>query len=168
MSPTSCLSDTHFLKDADCHAAVLRLIGNISGFVYRRRFDPSWTMEFVSSGCRDVTGYDPHRFIANASIAYGDLIARSDWKRVNERIRLAVRHRQRASVQYLIRTAHGLETLVEDRLTPVVNAAGHVLAIEGIIDRARGNPIRIAGPLSPAEEPDHAARSPRPPQPHAS
>ena len=131
--PTS----AHFVKCCDCHATLTHLIGNLSGFLYRRRPDPSWTMEFVSSRCHDITGYDPHRFIANASIAFGDLIAQSDWKRVNERVQLAVLRRQRATVEYLIRTAHGAWVQVEDRFMPVVNSAGKVLAIEGIIDRAR-------------------------------
>jgi PAS domain-containing protein len=126
-----------FVKCVDCHATLARLVGNLSGFLYRRRLDPRWTMEFVSAGSRDITGYESHRFIANASIAFGDLIARSDWERVNERVRLAVLHRQRATVEYLIRTAHGAWLQVEDRFTPVVNAAGKALAIEGLIDRAR-------------------------------
>lgn len=126
-----------FVKCVDCHATLGRLIGNLSGFLYRRRHDPLWTMDFVSAGCRDITGYDPHRFLGNASLAFGDLIARSDWRRVNERVRLAVQQGQRATVEYLIRTAHGAWLQVEDRLTPVFNAAGKVLAIEGIIDRAR-------------------------------
>ena len=137
-----------FVKCVDCHATLTRLIGNLSGFLYRRRLDPRWTMDFVSAGCRDITGYDPHRFIANASIAFGDLIARSDWKRVNERVRLAAAHRQRATVEYLIRTAHGAWLQVEDRLTPIVNASGKLIAIEGIIDRARCSPItpRLSAP----------------------
>jgi len=130
---------TPFVDCTLCHATLTRLIGNLSGFLYRRRLDPRWTMDFVSSGCRDITGYDPHRFIANSSIAFGDLIARSDWKRVNERVRLAVLHRQRVTVEYVIRTAYGTRVQVEDRLTPVVNAAGNVLSIEGIIDRARSS-----------------------------
>ena len=132
-------SNAHFVKCVDCHSTLARLIGNLSGFVYRRRHDPRWTMEFVSAGARDITGYDPHRFIADASIAFGGLIARSDWKRVNEQVRLAVLHRQRATVEYLIRTAYGAWVQVEDRLTPIVDAAGNVLAIEGIIDRARSS-----------------------------
>lgn len=130
-------ADAPFVKCVDCHATLGRIIGNLSGFLYRRRPDARWTMDFVSDGCRDITGYDPHRFIANASIAYGDLIARTDWKRVNERVQLAIRHRQRATVEYLIRTAYGAWVQVEDRFTPVVSAAGKVLAIEGIIDRSR-------------------------------
>jgi PAS domain-containing protein len=130
--------DSTFLNSIDSEVTLTRLVGNLSGFFYRRRLDPRWTMEFVSAGTRDITGYEPHRFIANASIAFSGLIARSDWARVNERVRLAVRRRQRATVEYLIRTAHGAWLRVEDRFTPVVNDDGEVLAIEGIIDRARG------------------------------
>lgn len=89
-------SAAHTLFD-DCvdHRATLgRLIGNLSGFFYRRRPDSGWSMDFVSGRCRDITGYDPHRFIGNASIAFGDLIARTDWKRVNEHVEFAIRHRQ--------------------------------------------------------------------------
>ncbi len=130
-------STERFVKRMDCHATLDRLIGNLRGFLYRRRHDPLWTMEFVSIGCRDITGYDPHRFIENASIAYGDLIARADWQRVNDRVRLAVLQRQRATIEYRIRTAHGAWIQVEDRFEPVVDSAGKVLAIEGIVDRVR-------------------------------
>ena len=146
-------SDAPFVKFVECHATLARLIGNLSGFLYRRRPDAHWTMEFVSAGCRDITGYDPHRFIANASIAFGDLIARADWKRVNERVRLAALHRQRATAEYLIRTAHGAWVQVEDRFTPIVNAAGEVLAIEGLIDRARCSHSTTGTPLPVS---DHA------------
>lgn len=128
---------SRFINGADCDAMLVRLIGNLSGFVYRRRHDVRWTMDFVSDGCRDVTGYDPHRFIANASLAFGELIAPADRPWAEEHVRLAVRQRQRATVEYRIRTAHGAWALVEDRFTPVVNAEGEVLAIEGIIDRVR-------------------------------
>lgn len=127
--------DPSFVNCVDCDATLSRLIGNLCGFVYRRRPDARWTMDFVSAGCRDVTGYDPHRFLADGSIAFGDLIAPADRLRVDEHVRFAARHRQRATVEYRIRTAHGAWALVEDRFAPVVNAAGEVLAIEGIIDR---------------------------------
>lgn len=133
-------SPTPFANRPDCSDTLGRLIGNLSGFVYRRRFDERWTMDFVSAGCRDITGYEPHRFIDNASIAFGDLISPIDRDRVNERVRLAVQLRQRVSVHYSIRVAHGALVRVEDRLTPIFDATGKVLAIEGIIDRARCGP----------------------------
>src|SRR3954468_19596845 len=92
-----------FVKCVDCHAALGRLIGNLSGFVYRRRVDQRWTMDLLTAGCRDITGYEPYRFIANVSFAYADLIARGDWKRVNERVQIAILHRRRATIEYRIR-----------------------------------------------------------------
>ena len=94
-------------------------------------------MEFVSAGCRDITGYDPHRFLANQSLAFADLIARRDWSRVNEQVSTAAQYGRRVTLDYSIRAAHGAWVQVEDRLTPVMNAAGKVLAIEGVIDCAR-------------------------------
>ena len=135
----------------DCRATLDRLIGNLSGFVYRRRHDAYWTMEFVSPSCLDVTGYEPHRLIGNASIAFANLISRSDWKRVNERVRMAALNRQRTTIEYRVRVAHGAWIEVEDRLTPVVDAAGNVLAIEGVIDRARSERAKPRASLSPDE-----------------
>src|SRR4051812_12685957 len=129
-------SPTPLTPSSDWRAMLDRLIGNLSGFLYRRRLDARWTMEFVSAGCRDITGYDQHRFIGNASIAYGDLVARAEWRRVNERVRLAALQRRHATIEYSIRTARGAWLRVEDRFTPIVDAAGQVLVIEGIIDRA--------------------------------
>jgi len=138
-----------FVKCVDCHATLGRLIGNLSGFLYRRRHDRLWTIEFISAGCRDITGYDPHRFIANASITYGDLIARSDRDRVNERVRRAVLRGRRATVEYRIRTAYGEWMKVEDRFVPVLNSAGDILAIEGVVGRVRCPPA--LPPFAPSQ-----------------
>jgi PAS domain-containing protein len=128
-------SPPSFLNSADCHATLQRLVGNLNGFAYRRRLDRDWTMEFVSRGCRDITGYDPHRLVNNTNIVYSDLIARSDLKRITDCVHTAARRRQRATIEYSIRTASGIWLRVEDRFTPVANAAGEIDALEGIIDR---------------------------------
>ncbi len=148
-----------FPSGLECAPALSRLIENLSGFVYRRRHDATWTMEFVSDGCRDLTGYDPHRFIANESVAFADLIAPADRARVNALVRSAVRHRSRATIDYFIRAAHGLWLNVEDRFTPVFDAAGRLRAIEGVIDRARCQTRAAVTLHNSAENHADAARS---------
>ena len=125
------------LHPLGCQATLRRLIGNLHGFAYRRRHDSRWTMDFISVGCRNVTGYDPHRFMANGSIAFADLVAPLDRPRVNERVRHAVRHRHRVLMDYALHTAHGALVRVEDRFTPIFDTTGKLLAIEGVVDLAR-------------------------------
>lgn len=115
---------------------LMRLIDNLSGFVYRRKHDGAWTMEFVSRACRDLTGYDPHRFIGNASLAFADLIAPEDRKRAFAAVDAAVSGGRRGRTTYRIRAAHGSMIVVDDRFSPVRAASGETVAIEGVIDRA--------------------------------
>lgn len=157
-----------FVSCVDCQAVFERLIGNLRGFVYRRRHDARWTMEFISEASRDITGYDPHRFIHNESLAFADLIAPGDRLRVNRLVEHAVRSRRRLALEYHIRSAHGLLLRVEDRLAPVFNSAGRLLGIEGVIDRAcRSAAAATAAFPEPSDR--LAAAHPHPnPEPHAS
>jgi PAS domain-containing protein len=132
-----------FPATADPTAMLARLVATTRGFVYRRRHDPAWTMEFVSDGCRDVTGYDPHRFIANESLSFADLIHPADRDRVERGVAGAIEHRRRRTLRYRIRTAYGALVSVEDRLLPVFDARGAVTAIEGIIDLATDDPLMV-------------------------
>ena len=45
---------------------------------YRCRNDPQWTMEFVSDGCSQLTGYQASELIDNRTMAYGDIIHPDD------------------------------------------------------------------------------------------
>jgi PAS domain S-box-containing protein len=55
------------------------LVGNLPGFVYRCHNDRNWTMEFISEGCREITGYAPEDFIGNRKLAFNDII-RADYQ----------------------------------------------------------------------------------------
>ena len=64
------------------------LIGNLIGLVYRCRNDQNWTMEFLSEGIRELTGYLPEEIINNARLSFNDIIHKDDrdyvWKEVQK------------------------------------------------------------------------------------
>ncbi len=62
----------HALIDADRQHTTL--ISNLPGFVYRCANDRNWTMEFISDGCLNITGYTPDDFINNKKLAFNDII----------------------------------------------------------------------------------------------
>src|SRR5262245_50070781 len=62
------------------------LLGNLDGMVYRCRDDQSWTMEFVSEGCRRLTGYDADDLLLNDRVSYESITHPEDRPRVREEI----------------------------------------------------------------------------------
>lgn len=128
---------TEFLEAVDTRRMLHRLIVNLSGFVYRRRADARWTMEFLSAKARDITGYDPHRYLGNQSLVFLDLIHPADRRRASDEINSALALRSRFTVSYRIMTAHRTTVAVEDRGIGVYDANGDVTAVEGVVDHAR-------------------------------
>ncbi|MDI6767491.1 MAG: PAS domain S-box protein, partial [Bacteroidota bacterium] len=50
------------------------LIGNLPGMAYRCANDRDWTMEYVSPGFYELTGYQPEDLIDNNKLSFNDLI----------------------------------------------------------------------------------------------
>jgi len=78
------------------------LIANLPGMVYRCRNDEHWTMELVSDGCLELTGYEPQDLLFNSRISYEKLTHPADSARVREAIQSAIAQRRRFSVEYRI------------------------------------------------------------------
>lgn len=109
------------------------LISNLPGIVYRCRNDQGLAMEFISNGCKNLTGYPSSDLVDNAVLSYGDLIVPEDREYVRFEIRSALEEKGPYQLTYRIRTASGEVRWVWEQGTGVWNMAGKLLALEGFI-----------------------------------
>ncbi len=109
------------------------LIANLPGVAYRGRYDASWTMEFISQGCLDLTGYAPEDLIENKTVAFSDLILKEDAENVWKVWEKAIATKTTATLEYRIRTALGEERWVFEQGVPLYDASGEVAFLEGLI-----------------------------------
>lgn len=109
------------------------LMGNLPGMAYRCRNDAHWTMEFVSEGCRALTGYAPEDLVGNAAIAYAELINPDDREAVWSGVQDGLEAGGAFQLTYRISTAQGEERWVWEQGSGVFAEDGTLLALEGFI-----------------------------------
>jgi PAS domain S-box-containing protein len=108
------------------------LMGNLPGMAYRCRNDSDWTMEFVSEGSLDLTGYPPGDLIDSLRVAYGELIHPDDRNLVWETVQAALREERPFQISYRIVTPAG-EKWVWEQGRGVSAPGGEVIALEGFV-----------------------------------
>lgn len=109
------------------------LLSNLPGIAYRCRFDKQWTMEFVSDGCFDLTGYHAQDLMDNHHVSFSDLILPEYREHLWMEWIKAVQNRGVVRQEYRIITAGNIEKWVWEQGAPVFNEAGEVVALEGLI-----------------------------------
>lgn len=92
---------------AESERVLATLMNNLPGMAYRCRNDPDWTMEFVSQGCRALTGYEPADLLGNRVVAYADLIHPEDREGVYRDVRAALQAGQPFQLRYRLVRADG-------------------------------------------------------------
>jgi len=116
-------------------ATLTSLLSNLPGLAYRCRADETWTMEFASVGCYDLSGYPPETFTIGSSRSFWDLIHPEDRTAVWLQKQQALTAKQRFQVAYRIATAQGQQKWVWEQG-------------QGILDSATGKPRLIEGFIS--------------------
>jgi len=109
------------------------LMSNLPGMVYRCLNDRDWTIEYVSEGCLELTGYKPSDLVGNKRVAYNDLIHPDDQPLVREQVQKALEAREPFRVVYRIKTAAGEEKWVWEQGQGVFSKSGELIALEGFI-----------------------------------
>ncbi|RPJ15480.1 MAG: PAS domain S-box protein, partial [Desulfobacteraceae bacterium] len=119
------------LKDRERTLATL--IGNLPGFVYRCANDRDWTMEFISNGCLDITGYRPDEFIGNKTVCYNEIVQPDFREPLWAKWQDLLERKATFEDEYPIITRDGETRWVWERGTGIYSADGQLLFLEGFI-----------------------------------
>ncbi len=109
------------------------LISNLPGMTYRCLNDENWTMEFVSAGCKELTGYKPSDFIGNRKLTYNQAIYAEDRKVVWNKIQKDLKEKRPFRLEYRIQTKSGKIKWVWEQGVGIFSNKGELLWLEGFI-----------------------------------
>lgn len=123
----------HDVPPADRERMLRALMGRLPAMIYRCADDAQWTMEFVSDGAEELTGYRPEELVGNARLAYADLVVPWHCEGVCRDIQAAVDRHKAWTTSYPIVTASGERKWVWERGVAVLDDEGEVCALEGLI-----------------------------------
>lgn len=121
----------HNLRESERSKSVL--LAHLPGMAYRCLYDRNWTMQFVSAGCKELTGYEQSSLLGNRELSYNDIITPEyrellwcEWERVLA-LRIPFRY------EYEILTGDGSRKWVLEMGQGIENSEGQIEALEGII-----------------------------------
>lgn len=108
------------------------LMDNLPGMAYRCRYDPQWTMLFVSQGCASLTGYEPEELIENRVTSYASLMDDEDSERIFCEVKAALANDESFSLEYGLTCKDGSRIWVWERGRGVEEDDGTIV-LEGIV-----------------------------------
>jgi len=109
------------------------LLSHIPGMAYRCKFDADWTMEFVSLGCKELTGYQPEDLIGNKRLSYNKVIAPEYRDYIYAMWEHDVEKKVPFKYEYEIITLDGQRKWVYESGQAIYDEEGNAIALEGII-----------------------------------
>ncbi len=110
-----------------------RLIDNLPGMVYSGRNNRDWTMDYVSAGSLELTGYRPEDLIDSKTLSYASLIHEEDQEMVWSEIQQALSEHGLFELEYRIHCADKIEKWVWEYGKGIFSTSGELLTLEGII-----------------------------------
>ncbi|MCK9503951.1 MAG: EAL domain-containing protein [Porticoccaceae bacterium] len=109
------------------------LLNELDSMVYLCRPDRAWALEFVSAGCKALTGYSPRHLLHNQRLSFVDLMHQEDRDQVLEVIRTALDQNQPFSVEYRMLHRDGSERWVWERGRGLAVAPGQPALVHGFV-----------------------------------
>lgn len=117
----------------EAHRALSTFVGNLPGLAFRASNDFARTMQFVSQGCSELTGYRAEDLVDGRRVRYEQLIHPDDAPLVFRTINEALDQHRSYRVEYRIRNAAGDVRWVLEQGCGLQEVDGRYLATEGLM-----------------------------------
>ncbi len=109
------------------------ILANFPGMAYRCKLDKKWTMQFISQGCKDLTGYAPENLLNNHDLSYNDIIVPKYRKELWDEWQRVVEQKRPFKGEYEIITSEGKQKWVWEMGQVIADEQDSVVALEGIV-----------------------------------
>lgn len=109
------------------------LLGNLAGMAYRRHCDQRWTLEFVSDGCLELTGYTPADLLGGNAVPFERLVHPDDRLYVKGELERALTYGHHFQMTYRILTQNGQEKWVLEKGISVSAHPNQPVVVEGFL-----------------------------------
>jgi PAS domain S-box-containing protein len=126
---------------AASHRSLSNLLDGLPMMVYRCRNNRHWTMEYVSAGSLDVTGYAPEQLVDSSSLTFNSLIHPDDRERVWNQVQAGLDSHGAFHLEYRLLCADGCEKSVQERGCGIYSDSGELLGLEGVVMEAALGPL---------------------------
>ncbi len=117
----------------DSRRVVSGVLDNLPGMAYCSFNDRDRTLQFVSEGSYELTGYRPDELIGNRKVSYASLILPEDRAALAKEIAASTVRGERFEVTYRIKTASGEVKWVSERGRARLTEGGAAAVYEGFI-----------------------------------
>ncbi len=121
----------------ETNRSLAALVDNLPGVAFRCSNDPDWTMEYLSSGIRELTGWSATELLTSRGMNHASLIDAQDRQRVRDEVQRALDARRAWTLEYRISTADGTPRWIMERGPGSARAGA-------------SSPSRDSSPMSPS------------------
>lgn len=116
---------------AESRRQLASMFDALPGMSFRCTYDSQLTVQFLSEGARELTGWTAQEFLSGV-VHFRDCINPEDLGRVRDATRRALESRNPVEVEYRIRTKAGTEKWILSRGHGVYDASGTLNVFEGL------------------------------------
>ncbi len=114
--------------------ALNRLIDNLHGIVYRCKYIPGRTLEFISKGCYEITGFEDRELLnGQTETHWNGFITENDRQRTWNEIRDKVEKKMPYTIEYKIKHTNGEEKYLWEKGCGIYDDKEQPVALEGFI-----------------------------------